>query len=598
MIRSRIILSAILSCGVMAGYAGIPQGYYDTLDGKSGDALAKAAGALADGHVRVTYSTKTWPAFETTDVRVIDNREAWWDMYSNNLVYLPAHDALNIEHSVASSWWGGKTGNLEAYSDLFHLNPSDQNANNKKGNFPPGKVADPRLLDNGVLLIGTPEPGQGGGASSVFEPADEYKGDFARSYFYVFTSYPDAPWEDKYSYVYGADGRLSQWAVDLLLEWHRQDPVDTKEIERNEAVYSLQKNRNPFIDYPDLAEYIWGTKNKSVLSLSEISPAEATDRPEAPVFTDTWMTGVNTYAVRWWNGFRQHIDYDEDCVLMLSIDGRAYFPAQGGVDIDPAESATERHTYRAYVTRNVDGMELRSPVACLTAVARDPDMIDYSCAGWQKMTASSGSSLEDGPFILLSSNTLHVMGASGGTSSSAFMESAGFVRIDDTGLVTELPVDAAVVGFEPVGSGKYRMTVSDIYGNYKGSWNASDKNKMKLDASTYTAALGTIGGNDEFVFTFDQFGSLQFNKTQPRFLNYESNRTPIYLYRFTGFGPGSGVDAVPSDTPWAVGVGPDGITVPEGVMLYDLNGRRVEGRALQHGVYIVSGGGRTEKIVL
>ena len=48
------------------------------------------------------------------------------------------------------------------------------------------------------------------------------------------------------------------WAVNLLLKWHRQDPVSSKEIERNEAVYAHQHNRNPFIDHPDMAEHIWG----------------------------------------------------------------------------------------------------------------------------------------------------------------------------------------------------------------------------------------------------------------------------------------------------------------------------------------------------
>jgi hypothetical protein len=52
---------------------------------------------------------------------------------------------------------------------------------------------------------------------------------------------------------------LNTWSINLLLKWHRQDPVSQKEIDRNEAVYGFQNNRNPFIDYPELAEYIWGT---------------------------------------------------------------------------------------------------------------------------------------------------------------------------------------------------------------------------------------------------------------------------------------------------------------------------------------------------
>ncbi len=598
MIFKRLLAAVSLSLAMQPAFAEIPSGYYSAIDGKEGNMLEKALQALSEGHVRITYSTKTWPAFETTDVRIVNGREAWWDMYSNNLVWLPAHDALNIEHSVANSWWGGKNGNIDAYSDLFHLNPSDQNANNKKGNYPPGKVADPRLLDNGLLLIGTPETGQGGGAASVFEPADEYKGDFARAYFYVFTAYPDASWEDQYAYVYGSDNKLSDWAVDLLLSWHRQDPVDTKEMERNEAIYKLQKNRNPFIDYPELAEYIWGEKKTSAFSLSSESPAKATDRPEAPVFTDTRLTGVNNYALRWWNGLTQEIEHEEGCTLMLSIDGRNFFPTQSPLFIDPADSAAEKHTYKAYVVKEVNGQELRSPVSTLVTVARDPSVTDYSAGYWQKLTHISDCSLDEGPFVMLSSNTLHAMSVTGGTSSTAFMESAGFVEFNDKNMVTELPVDAAIIRFESLDGGKYRIMVNDIYNHHKGSWNASAKNKMKLDASVYTPGTAAVNGNDEFVFTFDQFGSLQFNKTQPRFLNYESKQTPVYLYRFTGFNDGSGVEDLPVETPWGIGIENSKIIVPEGAAIYDLNGRRVDGSALQHGVYIVVGNGHSKKIVM
>lgn len=91
---------------------------------------------------------------------------------------------------------------------------------------------------------------------------------------------------------------------------------------------------------------------------------------------------------------------------------------------------------------------------------------------------------------------------------------------------------------------------------------------------------------------------MQFNKTQPRFLNYESKQTPVYLYRFTGFNDGSGVDSVMEDTPWGIGVEDGMIIVPEGTVIYDLNGRRVDGATLQHGVYIVVGNGHSRKIVL
>lgn len=59
---------------------------------------------------------------------------------------------------------------------------------------------------------------------------------------------------------------LSRWALDLLLRWAKEDPVSQKETERNEAVWELQGNRNPFVDYPGLEQYVWGDKTAVAFS--------------------------------------------------------------------------------------------------------------------------------------------------------------------------------------------------------------------------------------------------------------------------------------------------------------------------------------------
>ncbi len=84
---------------------------------------------------------------------------------------------------------GRERGSEAAYQDLFHLNPSNSDANNAKSNNPIGIVGGNPAFDNGLVLIGAPAAGYGGGASKVFEPADEYKGDFARAYLYIMTAY-------------------------------------------------------------------------------------------------------------------------------------------------------------------------------------------------------------------------------------------------------------------------------------------------------------------------------------------------------------------------------------------------------------------------
>ena len=238
--------------------AAVPDGYYDSLTGLNGAALRKAAKNVVRKHTVINYGTDTWNAFKKTDVHFVNGQNCWWDMYSNNNVNVSSgHDGLNIEHSVANSWWG-KTKN-DAYKDLFHLNPSNSDANSRKGNFPLGEVGS-QTWSNGPTTIGKPVSGQGGGNGSVYEPCDEYKGDFARVFMYMFTVYDDISWKSNTAWMYDTNSAdlFKPWAVDLLLKWHRQDPVSEKEIARNEAIYGIQHNRNPYIDSPELAEYVWG----------------------------------------------------------------------------------------------------------------------------------------------------------------------------------------------------------------------------------------------------------------------------------------------------------------------------------------------------
>ena len=126
----------------------------------------------------------------------------------------------------------------------------------------------------------------------VFEPADEYKGDFARAYMYLFTVYKGLMWEyddSDRNYMF-VDNALSlrPWAQDLLLEWARQDPVSQKEIDRNEAVYKIQDNRNPFIDYPELAEHIWGIKSNEPFHIEDGDTPDPNPNPDPQPSEGEW----------------------------------------------------------------------------------------------------------------------------------------------------------------------------------------------------------------------------------------------------------------------------------------------------------------------
>lgn len=253
-----LIISALTAYAAMAT---VPTGYYNSLNGKKDQALKNAVHDLTARHTKLSYNS-LWYYYVDTDPYPDDPTRVW-DMYSDIPRYFSSNrgtavSGMNKEHSFPKSWWGGSS-NVDAYSDLFHIIPADATANSKRSNHPFAELKSTSWT-NGVSKTGTPKDGQGGGSSVAFEPADQYKGDFARIYFYMVSCYQDYTWNSTYM-LSNSDWRtLTQWSIDLLLDWARQDPVSEKEINRNEAIFTYQNNRNPFVDNPELMEFIWGNR--------------------------------------------------------------------------------------------------------------------------------------------------------------------------------------------------------------------------------------------------------------------------------------------------------------------------------------------------
>ena len=193
----------------------------------------------------------------------------YWDMYSDIQYATYNSSLLAREHCMPRSWWGTSSDYGRANGDLNNLFPSDFTANGRKSNLPLGQTSNPNWTNNVTKV------GQNSYSTSytgnVFEPADEYKGDFARTYLYMVTSYEDYNnrWKDEGMSMLNNETYpvFKDWAISLLLDWCRQDPVSQKEINRNDSVFRLQQNRNPFIDIPDLVEYIWGNKKTQTISI-------------------------------------------------------------------------------------------------------------------------------------------------------------------------------------------------------------------------------------------------------------------------------------------------------------------------------------------
>ena len=251
----RFFLTLGFFISVLALTAQIPNGYYNAANGKTGDELKAALHNIIKGHHVVSYEGLL-NAFAYTDCK--PNGKIW-DIYSNYEYSLSGNcgeyeqegDCWNREHTWPQSWFNEQT---TPRSDLFHVYPTDGYVNGQRSNYPYGEVGNYIYISGNGSKLGTCVTS--GYTGRVFEPIDEYKGDIARSYFYMSVRYysEDSNW--------GTSGMTNKseilpWAMTMLLRWSDEDPVSDKEIARNNAVYGYQNNRNPFIDHPEYARMIW-----------------------------------------------------------------------------------------------------------------------------------------------------------------------------------------------------------------------------------------------------------------------------------------------------------------------------------------------------
>ena len=252
----------------------IPQGYYITAT-SVGHELKTQLHNIIKGHNTLGYNS-LWTHFRQTDVTFSG---FVWDIYSDIPCSEPPYlfvfgedqdtgsggniegDVYNREHSMPRSWFGGDVNPMN--SDMYHIYPVDKHVNAVRNNYPFGMVASPTWtsLNGGKLGANTAGDHYTG---TAFEPIDEYKGDLARAFLYMITRYEDRIEDWTYSeegntmFDHNTFPGYEPWAIEMLMEWHRNDPVSQRERLRNDLIYELQGNRNPFVDYPVFAEKIWG----------------------------------------------------------------------------------------------------------------------------------------------------------------------------------------------------------------------------------------------------------------------------------------------------------------------------------------------------
>ncbi len=256
-------------------YGKIEAQYYNSAFGLNGAALKTELHNIIKNHN--SQSWPLWSYFYQTDVK---NVNEVWDIYSDVPggiapysftfgvnqcgTYNQESDCYNHEHTWPSTFFNDAT---PMRTDLHHVFATDGFVNNKRSNYPFGKVNTATWTSQNGSKLGNGST-YAGYTDKIFEPIDSFKGDLARTYFYMSTRYEgeDAGWTN---WTMASGAQLTQEAITLLLSWHQNDPVSQKEINRNNAIYQIQNNKNPFIDYPLFADCIWGNADCTSIGIHE-----------------------------------------------------------------------------------------------------------------------------------------------------------------------------------------------------------------------------------------------------------------------------------------------------------------------------------------
>jgi hypothetical protein len=148
-----------------------------------------------------------------------------------NSMIVPSPKIMNIEHT----WPQSEGANGDAKSDLHHIFPVDSSTNSIRSSLPFCDVVTIKW-EHDLSKRGFSQFNE-----HCFEPPPEHKGNVARALFYFSVRYQKS---------------IDQNQEFFLRKWHKEDPIDQNEIDRNQLIKSFQNNSNPFIDNPELVDKI------------------------------------------------------------------------------------------------------------------------------------------------------------------------------------------------------------------------------------------------------------------------------------------------------------------------------------------------------
>ena len=543
-----ITLCLLFCCSLMAQPKA---GHYSELNNKAGINLFDAINTCVNkGYSSLGYDGLL-TAYQKTDV---DDDGNLIDMYGGCTFafskkcgnYSSECDCYNREHSLPKSWWGGSSEKTNQGCDIFHVVPTDGYVNNRRASYAFGEVSTFNYTYNGNKLGQSKMSSYSG---TVFEPRDEYKGDLARGYMGTILKWKLNCNKDAGAAIFNADYTergnygLTAYGIELLMKWHREDPVSEKELKRNNAIEETQGNRNPFIDYPELAEYLWGDKAGQTVNLAALhlaydgedtneprllSPADGTNITVGESLLDSSITvsiqivGKNLIG---------------DIALQLTGDDVNYFavsPAKvtaeqanagQSVAIIYTPKALGSHTaYLSLSSQDFQTAILNISAKCVEKTEPEPYFppVEPATGDYVKVTSDT----TDWTGIYLIVYETESLALSGDKVSVSETKVAGStVEINGGVIATDQTVDSYAIRVDQLEDGTYSlMTVNGLYLYCTGNG--------KLNSSSEALGNTLSYSNGQTTIKYKTY-MLKYNKSAKIFRYYGSGQESLQLYRKT-----------------------------------------------------------------
>ena len=386
---------------------------------------------------------------------------------------------INREHVWPQSHFG-KAENTQTspYSDAHHVRPCEVSLNSSRSNT----FFDELSSYSGSDAYGNVWNGE------IFYPSEAYRGDAARICFYVATRYTNLSFVDSgtSSEVNGSSNYI-MGNLSALLKWNETYAVKDSEIRRNEAVAKIQNNRNPFIDHPEFAEYIWGDGSY--------------DGETSNTYTVTFNTNGGSSI--------SPIKVEENSTVNKPTDPTKEGYSFGGWYSD--SSLTTPYNFSNLITGNIT-------LYAAWEEETSGDDTPITTSGW--VIVKDASTLKAGDKIVLASSSKGVVA---GALNSSILDSVSSTFSTEMDYISSLSDDALQL---TLGGSAGTWTLSNSYGNLLG---ATAVKKLAWDAGTTTWTISISDGNATISNTNSSYGRFLYNVNSPRFTTYTSSTSAVML---------------------------------------------------------------------